>query len=558
MHPVGRFQCLPHTITHMAIVNPHTTQEDIQNTSDRRSLLNPELKMRVQFLGANSVKERWEGVTLPAYDYSLDTCDRAFPLSVGKCWQNIPDPNYPKHFIPAAWAVPFWCYTFLGDVNEHFISPSNKSVMLGKEDLTSDDIADAFNDISKIIRFDKKLSAAEKDYYFKKPDRTSDARIPTRQMKFFSFNNYTTKDTRSKPVTELIAYSGGAQDHNVEQMRWHRDDNVAVLDPRYPRYLLGDPTRPEAALVWSVDKRMLDPKDPQETNVFIWSQQREILDSPVVTRVITEEMLSKRFLLIDPANWNFPSYQEMVDFAVNHLPGIPIELIKEGCGHRADVGERRHIPRAPKNDRRDSREAADDDYNPMNSARNRQEEEPASPQRTFAPTPPPIDPATAAAPAPTPVVTPPADTATYLVAPPGGAPSSMTVSQLIAAVAVDKALFVLIDNAWVMAVDSPLVPKAPVVPAVPSVPTVPTVPAVPSVPTVPAAATPTTAAPQYDLVTVRRQMVSDERYATLSAAGLAEVEAVAAAVFTQRSAGARLAVELMERVATISDENYRG
>ena len=82
----------------MAKITVHTTQDAIENTSDRRPMLSAAHKgRRVQFLGADSIKNQWEGVILPSYDYELDTCDQAFPLSVSSCWKNEADKHSPKH-----------------------------------------------------------------------------------------------------------------------------------------------------------------------------------------------------------------------------------------------------------------------------------------------------------------------------------------------------------------------------------------------------------------------------------------------------------------------------
>ena len=109
----------------MAIIDPHTTEDQLQQGGDYRPMLgagprNSGLKMYM--IGANATKDQVQGVILPSFDYSLDTCDQAFQQSVGAFWKSTPDPKHPKHFLPNGWAVPLICYTFMGPNNEHFIS----------------------------------------------------------------------------------------------------------------------------------------------------------------------------------------------------------------------------------------------------------------------------------------------------------------------------------------------------------------------------------------------------------------------------------------------------
>ena len=436
----------------MAKIDPNTTEDQLYQGGDHRPLLGPSIKgIRTHMIGANSVKERAEGVILPSYDYDLDTCDAAFPMSVGSCWKSSVDSANPKHFLPNAWAIPLLCYTFMGPNNEHFISPMNRKAMMESERWSVDDFADAFNDLWTSIKWDKTLTDRDKEYFCKKPDARTDARIPNRQTRFFSLADISGRENRERPETQLIAYSSAAHSYLVEQMRWRTDEDAKPIDPEWPRYMLGDPTRPEAALVWTVDKIQLDPKDPQATNCLMWTTKREILDSPLNTRCISPESLAKRFLMVDPANWNIPTYQEMVDWmVVNAHEEVTTEMIKAACGHRADVADRKFKPRSAAPRRGDY---AEDSYDPMAA----QLGAGAGSARSFAPTssaPAPTTPSPAqqAAAASTAPVDP---AATYLAGAPGGKPAQMTIEQLAQAPAGTK---VKLDGVWKLVADSGLLP----------------------------------------------------------------------------------------------------
>lgn len=520
----------------MAKIDPNTTEEQLFEGGNYRSMLAPHLHgIRSNIIGAQSVKDRVEGVILPSYDYDLDTCDAAFPLSVGSCWKSTPDKDNPKHFLPNAWAVPLLCYTFMGENNEHFISPLNRKFMIDSERWSVEDFADAFNDLWCSIKFDKGLTDRDKEYYLKKPDFRTDAKIPARQSRFFSLADVTAKDSRDRPDTQLVIYTSAAHSYLVEQMRWYNDPGVTPRDPRWPRYLLGDPTSPEAAMVWTVDKIQLDPKDPQATNCLMWTTKREILDSPLHTKTIPESSLAKRFLMVDPANWNIPTYQEMVDFmVVNAHEEVTTEMIKAACGHRADVGERKFRARSGAARQQDSNT---DSYNPMDAAVN------AASTRSFAPTNDviPTSPAATVAPEATLPATAPAATVpatvpttipapvTYLAGVAGGVPAQMTVAQLAAGPA---DLMVNVAGVWKSVAESGLVPVQ-VVPSTVPVTTVPT--------TVPVTTVPSHADGGRPVITPeeqRRKIMPDElTYAQLPADRKAQLDELSAELAALKNQG---------------------
>lgn len=499
----------------MAKIDPNTTEDQLYQGGDHRPLLAPHIKgIRTHMIGAGSVKERVEGVILPSYDYDLDTCDEAFPMSVGACWKSSVDSNNPKHFLPNAWAIPLLCYPFMGENNDHFISPMNRKVMMDNEQWSVEDFADAFNDLWTSIKWDKSLTDRDKDYYCRKPDARTDAKIPNRQTRFFSLAEITSRESRERPDVQLIAYTSAAHSYLVDQMRWRTDDDAKPIDPKWPRYMLGDPTRPEAAMVWTVDKIQLDPKDPQATNCLLWTTKREILDSPLHTRVISPETLTKRFLMVDPANWNIPTYQEMVDFmVVNAHEEVTTEMIKAACGHRAEVAERkfRHKSATPRRE-----DDAGDSYNPMDAAMGPVQTD----TRSFAPT---------AAPVPTqPPTPPPADpidpAATYLAGVPRGKPEQMTLTQLRMTPAGTK---VKLDGVWKLVADSGLFP-ATQGEVVPDDDVVPGDEVVPDDDVVPGDDLPATASGGITPEAKRRMLVPDEAYAALSSARRSELDELSA------------------------------
>jgi hypothetical protein len=435
--------------------------------------------------------------------------------------------------VPNGWAVPLICYTFLGPNNEHFISPSNRAQMMNPERFSADDLADAFNDLWCSVKFDKSLTDKDKEYYLKKPSAKEDAKIPNRQTRFFSFANITTKENRNESQDVVVCYTGSSHTHMIEQARWRNEDGDRILDPQWPRYMLGDPTRPSGAMVWTVDKRLLDTNDMQETNCMLWTQTREFLDDQVMTRVITPEMLAKRFVLIDSDCWNIPTYQEQVNFMLaNYHEEITSEMIRNACGSRADVGERRSRTKSPSARRTEE----DGDYNPMT-----RQVEASAPAKSFAPAAPPA-PAPPAPAAPTPPVAP-----TPPPAPPAvvkfwasvdGVVSLVDTRALNALVATHGNIPVMEEvsptGIWKTAADFSGASTAP-----------PTSPAPPPGPSAPA---PVEVVSAVSLDDTRRNIFDDATYAALSPEKRSEVDTVVAEMHAVTVSGKPMPAEIVDRV----------
>jgi hypothetical protein len=512
----------------MAIINPHTTEDQMQQGGDYRPMLGKVPRdngLKVHMIGSASTKDRLSGVIIPSFDFRLDTCDGAFQKSVGAFWKDSPDPKHPKHLLPNGWAVPLICYTFMGENNEHFISPANRAQMLGAENCTSDEKADAFNDLWCSIKFDKSLSNADKDYFLKKPSTREDARIPNRQTRFFSFASVTNK-TNNTPEDVVLCYTGAAHTHMVEQARWRNEPNDTVLDPSWPRYMLGDPTRKESAMVWTVDKRMLDAKDAQETNCIIWTDKRETLNSPVSVRQIDDTSLAKRFVLIDPSCWNIPTYQEMVDYMLaNYNEEVTSEMIRNACGHRADVAERRQRPRAAAR----AEKVDEDDYNPMDRVQT----------TTYAPAPP-----AAQAPAPTQTPAPPAPPSVVMFwVSVAGNVSEVASSAMPGLVASHGDIMTMAHDksgGWVTA-SSFGFKNAAASPVVTSPSAAPAPPAPPAPPTAPSE-------PVASLDDTRRNIYDDATYALLDDAKKAEVDAVVVEMSSYTAAGKPMPASVVDKV----------
>lgn len=460
----------------MAIIRQHTDEKELHAGLGGSTLLAGKPKedgLRVVFLGASHIKEKMTGVLLPAFDESLDTCDEAHASSYVPCWTNVKDaPRAPKHFIPSPWAVPLMIYTFVGPENRHFLAPANRTKMICGMMQQPDpaDLRDPFNDLRSYIRNNKEYDQASKDYYLK-GSATASALVPARSTRFMSFAKIRTRDDNA-PRIAILSRTSTCHDFEITQMRWGPEEGRPPRSDRFRQYLLGDPTDPDGALVWYVDKFLVDKKDPQETNVIRWTEHIEMLPENPATMPITHEDLLKRFLFVDDTCWNIPTYQEMLDVLIDEMTDIDMELIKAACDRYGDVhareGERttKRQPGAARPQVDDEVQGTlrgfsgevteDDDDIPMHDeppmpaakpAPTPASPQPAAPAPTppAPPTPPPAPPAASTPPPPPP---PPVVEPSYWVFVTGGQPEWKSKSEIAAMLQSAPDLQVNVDDVW--------------------------------------------------------------------------------------------------------------
>lgn len=320
------------------VFTPVVDADEVYGEGDWRPILSAKQRdnnYRLYMIGKSSIDNRLEGVLLPSFDFSLSLDDKSFGSSIAPCWTNVPDTkHHPRDFVPNAFALPILMYPYLGEKKEHWISPWNRRNMIGADQTDPEEFADAFDDLNKWVRRNKNISQEDKDLLLKAPSMKEDPAIPGRTIRYFSLALCTEKEAR-EPHLGLVGYTATSYSYLLEQMRWRHEDDGEPRDPDFPRYLLGDPTNPKAALRFHCDKLLLDAKDTHETNVMCFTKRREYLDDPVDTVQVDDATLAKRFLLPDPENWNIPTYEEQVMHMIEHFDSrVTIEMIQAACGHR--------------------------------------------------------------------------------------------------------------------------------------------------------------------------------------------------------------------------------
>lgn len=317
---------------------PHTSEDDLGYSGSWRGLLSSAVVdsgIKLQVLSKKSKDDDTTGVLMPSFDWGMNPADPAFSAGVWPHMSTTVDPKKTVHFIPNPWGTPWKCYTFQGPLNEQFFSPSNRAKMIGGEHVDKDLLADAFDDVYMYIKRNPEFDGQAKDYYLKKPDIQTDARVPLVERRYFS--NTLNRDKASTNDTHVIElYTSAAYHYLISQMRWATRFGGTPIDPKWPAYLIGDPTNPDGALVWHQQKLLVEGLK-MESNVICFTKQPEQIAAQPERRPISEAQLAARVNLYDANSWNWPTYQEMVEHAVEYWTEVPRDLIADACGHRATV-----------------------------------------------------------------------------------------------------------------------------------------------------------------------------------------------------------------------------
>lgn len=526
---------------------------------------------RLNFFGNAAIKEGWRGTVLPPFDTSrisnpMDT--ESYIETVAPCWSEKVDEQNPRFFLPNSWSRKFLVYTFLGSSNTHFWSPRIRRNFVPQLDWSEMDLADPFDDIRFFVKNSKAFTEQQRKALTertKQGDRYVDAPIPQASFRHLLFCEQWTNQ-HPNPRVELNAITASAYKHLIDQMRWFADPSQPSIGRTFTQYLLGDPFDPEGALVWTPQKRVIG--DFGEANVMAYTQQLQ-LTRGAERRPISREALRQRFLLADASYWNIASYQDMVDFAVNELTGIPIDIIKRACSNRANVGERS----ASNYSEAETFGHGESGYDPMAQARgNAAAADRYAAGSTPVPQSQPVQQAVPMNTVPVAQTVPVANEPTYLSGAPGSAPAQRTAGELAALFAASPGAMVNLNGVWTPISASGLLPAQPAavpaaVPATVPVETVPVAQPVPqSVPvqsqpvqTTPVAqSTPVAAVGEESILTYRNRICDDERYQRLTPAGKTEVDDLANQLFHNRNNGGGMTTELMRRVSVAARPDYLG
>ena len=536
--------------------------DDFSGGGNHRSIV-ADNKMRLNFFGATAVKEQWRGINLPPFDVSLirDPKDtESYINSVGPCWTDVPDET--RFFLPGPWSRKFLFYTFVGESNTHFMSPRNRKKFVTNKEWSDMDLADAFDDIRFFVKNSKAFTPEQRKALTERQkvgDRYIDPPCPQGTFRHLLFSEYwSTK--KLDPRVELQALTASAYNHLLDQMRWLVDDRNPSIGNTCKQYLLGDALAdPAGALVWFPTKRVVG--DFGEANVMAYTP-REQNTAGAERRVASLEALRQRFLLTEESNWNIPSYQDMVDFAVAELVGpgkIPLEVVKQACGARADVPDQGPT----------FANAVQTGFDPMAAAQQRYAPA-AAPAPMAAPATVPVAAYAAVPTATVPVAAPAPAEPTYLVGAPGAIPVNVALSALPNLLLhIPDAMVQMPDGEWMPLSSSGLIPQ-PVATVPTTVPvtaptTVPVSAAPATVPlTGPATAPVTAPVPTAAVDTLggvddfRRRFCNDERYARLTPVGKAEVDDVALVLRQLKLENKQSDAAFMQRVAQVSRPDYVG
>lgn len=510
------------------VYTPTTAIEDLYGEGDWRQILGEgprKTGYKTYIIGKASIDERMEGVILPSFDWSMNLDDEDFFKRTTSCWTDKADQQNPRHFLPSAFAIPMFIYPYLGEKKEHWMSPSNKTRMIGGDTIDPLECADAFDDLGRYIRKIYKNDERTRDSFLKGKTYKDDPKVPGRRALFFSLA--WVKDKDNPYHLAVIGYTPGAYNHIITQMRWYTPHGEAPLDPRWPQYLLGDPTGGTAnrdeegriiegdviARPWHVDKVQLNPSESRETNVIRFTDRPEYIDPRSQPVTVPRQIIESRFRLPDPDNWCFPTYEEQVDYMMANLdPDVTADMIRAACGaiYKGEIPSTRPEQIRVQSDKSSesngsaaptTREHHDHDVDPLAAVQGRSSGSGFAPNMTAPPQP---EPAAAAKQPPS---QPEKEQAKSFWVGRAGVESKMMTQADIQDL-VDSGDYedyqVLVDGqsdwktieASGLAVIRKTPPAAPTPPTAPTAPAAPTAPTAPTAPAAPASTAPTQPAPQ--------------------------------------------------------------
>lgn len=469
-------------------------------------------------LGKKMVDKHFRGIILPSYDWEgVNTVDAAFDSSVVPFVTKEPDKAAPAFPGFSGWFTRAYVYPMLGEDYDCFVSPEFHGQM---EDGTKD--PDAFNDLGCQVRFRSNLNSDQVKYFCgttKKGNVYTDPLIPGRRDMMI-LNVYATDDTMNGQYEfGVLLISGDAGNYLISQLRYRAPRTRPGLDPNFEDYILGDVTNPNKPMVFrTVQKVPPGSKNNQEVNLLEFVDTEKFPDDPqYLSPPLTAEQLQCRVRLFDARSWNWPTYQEQVDWLVANLANeVPWEYVKAGCGKHGVVPEVRPASNRPASSAAPpgTQEAAPaygtaspalpGGYTGGAAAPSLPPAmggNPATPPNPYAtqsstPTPPSFPAAPVTPPPPVDDVPSQPDAKVYIAAPPENIPTEFTRAQLyIRMKGGDRAFQVYVNGAWGSSdllgfTFPPPLPAAPIVPATPAVPSAPVTPAAPAAPVMPPAAAP--------------------------------------------------------------------
>lgn len=302
--------------------------------------------IRASWLGKKLADIRSVGVIKPTFDWSLSPNDTAFKSSYGSCYRSEISGDGKPHLAPIGKKAHL--YEFIKIAENRYVTivaPSTLDNTCGASDANYED---AFADLRKYIR--RALAGAENfddqvEYYLVGNfAKRLDPIVPKKAQRWVL--NVARTDKEHKWVDEVLIVGSAAYDDLVESIRDYRASSSSdkLRDENNPDFLIGDVTRPDKALIWQCGKRVLGTmKEPANVLDFLSIPGRltDPQGAPTYRETtISPEALSKRVNFFDAGTWNVLSYQEQVDFIVDHMPAVPMEYIRGAFSTKSVVKER--------------------------------------------------------------------------------------------------------------------------------------------------------------------------------------------------------------------------
>lgn len=279
-----------------------------------------------------SGKAPFKGRLLPCYDLSLDTVDEAFKTGVSPYRIDDWRDSATGTLAFSEFAVNMTCYTYLGRSQNRLISPSSRAQW--SHENAAEDIADPFVDMINTVS--NANNPVWQAIVTRKDDVTGPL-LPAAVVRTF-YNMWGMRLGERAPYNAVVDTSSGAFLDLRNQLNYEATPDAPGRDPNWSQYLLGDVTDPAHGLVTLVGLITI-PAQRKKLNGFTFQLDggdRNTL-SGIAERAVGADVLAGRSLLLSEESvFKILSYQELVDFAIAD-GAFPLELIKQACGHMANV-----------------------------------------------------------------------------------------------------------------------------------------------------------------------------------------------------------------------------
>lgn len=281
-----------------------------------------------------STKTQFKGRILPDFDWDLGSHDKAFATS-WRPYRIEGSVDRTGNPILSPFAMTVKAYNYFGATNARFISPAARYYLADDPDTVSkEDMADPAEDIIEVIE-----NSDNPEWRALIERHNSEYSVISKASYRVFLNMYGYKPDENKLHNVVLDVSHAALYDLRDQLNVPSKANDG-RDPDWSQYLLGDVTHPQKGLV--TQARLIQVPGKYKFCGFHFQCQdgdgaRDTLEN-IKEYPVGSDVLKNRYMLWgDNSVFMFYTYQQLVDYFIED-GSIPLELIKQACAHKANIG----------------------------------------------------------------------------------------------------------------------------------------------------------------------------------------------------------------------------